>query len=134
MQRTLFDSDDYQSNVQETSKQSLKELKESGKQDTLEQEYLNQLWDIGEPSSDNEVNFHAGYYPDDKFGPRRRELEKKGYLMRCNKRSCSITKKFVLTFWFTDKGLELVGGSYIEIKKHKGDNECDVIIHKVKEG
>jgi hypothetical protein len=106
MQRSL----DFESNVQETSKQALKELKDSGKLNTFEQEYMDHLWDIGEPSSDTEVNFHAGYYPDDKFGPRRRALEQKGFLSRCNKRTCKVTGKFVLTFWPTDKGLEMVGG------------------------
>jgi hypothetical protein len=110
MQKELFDYGT-QSNVTETSKQALKELKESGKQDTLEQEYIDQLWDIGEPSSDNEVNFHAGYYPDDKFGPRRRGLEKKGFISRCNKRTCKVTEKYVLTFWLTGKGLARVGGT-----------------------
>jgi hypothetical protein len=124
MQRTLFDSEDdfkcvitqgkrgfgmSNHSIQETSKMALDELKESGKLESLQQEYADTLWDKGVPSSDNEINFKAGYYPDDKFAPRRRELEKKGYLVRCNKGTCSVTGKLVNKFWFTDKGLELVG-------------------------
>jgi hypothetical protein len=108
MQRTLFDSDDYQSNIQETSRQSLKELG----QETISErykEYLNSLWELDQPSTDQEVSKHLGHADPNYFRPRRFELENKyGFIMECKARCCNITGKMAKTFWFTNKGLEMI--------------------------
>jgi hypothetical protein len=111
MQRTLFDSDDNcQSNVTETSKQSLRELPK----ETIAhryQEYLNALWDMQQPSTDFEVCQYMGHADPNYFRPRRFELENFHRLIfECKTRQCSVTKHMAKTFWFTDKGLEMVGG------------------------
>ena len=109
MQRTILDYGTDMVQVQETSKQAYDELKVSGKLKTLQQEYMDNLWAKEEPCTDNEINFAAGYYPDDKFAPRRRELENAGLLIRCNRRICKVTGNLAFTFWFTSEGLMFVG-------------------------
>jgi hypothetical protein len=118
MQRTLFDEvvdeilfdKESGSNVTETSKQALKELtKETISQ--RYQEYMNALWDMGHPSTDVEVSSHSGHPDPNYFRPRRFELENFHRLIfECKTRQCSVTKRMAKTFWFTDKGLEMVGG------------------------
>jgi hypothetical protein len=109
MQRTLEDIDTCY-DVQETSKQALRELtKETISQ--RYQEYMDALWDIQQPSTDVEVSSHSGHPDPNYFRPRRFELENHHFLiMECNTRQCSVTHRMAKTFWFTDKGLELVGG------------------------
>jgi hypothetical protein len=109
MQKDLFDYDSG-SNVTETSRQALKELPK----ETIAhryQEYLDALWDMQQPSTDVEVSNHADHPDPNYFRPRRFELENVHFLiMECNTRQCSVTGRQAKTFWFTDKGLELVGG------------------------
>jgi hypothetical protein len=109
MQKGIFDYDN-QSNVTETSKQALKELtKETISQ--RYQEYMDTLWDMGHPSTDVEVSSYSGHPDPNYFRPRRFELENFHRLIfECKTRQCSITHHMAKTFWFTDKGLELVGG------------------------
>jgi hypothetical protein len=109
MQRTVFDYET-QSNVQETSKQSLSEMSK----ETIAhryQEYLDALWDMQQPSTDVEVSNHAGHPDPNYFRPRRFELENYHFLiMECNTRQCSVTYRMAKTFWFTSEGLKLVEG------------------------
>lgn len=112
MQRVLFDYDS-NSNVTETSKQALRELPKETIAHRYHryQEYLDALWDMQQPSTDVEVSQHAGHPDPNYFRPRRFELENHHFLiMECKTRQCSVTGKQAKTFWFTDKGLELVGG------------------------
>jgi hypothetical protein len=105
MQKELFDY-----GVAETSKQSLSEMPK----ETIAhryQEYLDALWDMQQPSTDFEVCQYMGHSDPNYFRPRRWELENKLYLIcECNPRPDKYTGKTAKTFWFTDKGLELVGG------------------------
>jgi hypothetical protein len=109
MQRVLFDYEEPHSNVTETSRQALKELTK----ETISlryQEYLNALWDMQQPSTDFEVCQYMGHSDPNYFRPRRWELENRlGLISECNARPDKYTGKTAKTFWFTDKGLELVG-------------------------
>jgi len=95
-------------NIAETSRQCYVELMSEGIANRY-QEYLDALWDRGVPSTDSEVAFSVGKLDPNYFRPRRFELEQKGIVSRCSARRCSVSGRMALTFWFTEKGLNLVG-------------------------
>ena len=106
MQRSL--DFELESNVTETSKLAFRELdKETIAQ--RYQEYLKGLWELDQPSTDQEVSKHLGHADPNYVRPRRFELENFHRLIfECNSRECSITHRMAKTFWFTAKGLEMI--------------------------
>lgn len=110
LQRLLldYDSELFESNVQETSRQSLKEL---GKEEIAQrhQEILNGYWRFGRPATDQELSNFLGHADPNYVRPRRFELENElGLVIECNPRECSITHRMAKTFWPIGKGLELI--------------------------
>lgn len=64
------------------------------------QEYLSSLQAIGKPSTDREVCSYACHNDPNYFRPRRNELIKMGFIVECEKRKCSVSRKLSLTWWF----------------------------------
>ena len=105
MQKLLFEDE---SNVQETSKLAFKELDKETIAERY-QEYLRGLWELDQPSTDQEVSKHLGHADPNYVRPRRFELENFHRLIfECKTRQCSVTKRMAKTFWFTAKGLEMI--------------------------
>lgn len=64
------------------------------------QEYLSELREIGQPSTDLEVAWHAGHMDPNYFRPRRNELVKLGVIIEAGKRQCGVSGKMALVWWF----------------------------------
>lgn len=107
-QSQLFDEDDHGSLVpntdfrvvQETSREAYRDIKSHPYElNGRYQEYLIELEEIGEPSTDQEVNFHAGHSDPNYFRPRRNELVKMGLVVKAGQRICRVTGKTAITWW-----------------------------------
>ena len=64
------------------------------------QEYLSALRGVGHPATDQEVSRFAGHGDPNYFRPRRNELVKLGMIVEVGKRSCCVSGKTALTWWF----------------------------------
>jgi hypothetical protein len=85
--------------VADTSKDSYKEIVESNMVSNRQQEYLDMLNSLNEPSTDQEVTKAAGYGDPNYFRPRRKELYDNGFILRGMKRKCRITGRIVYTWY-----------------------------------
>jgi len=89
--------------VRDTSRESFRVLIGTRGLSVRYNEYLEQLEDLGRPSTDWEVTFHAGRADPNYFRPRRNELVKLGYIQDTGVRTCNVTGKMAHVWWFADE-------------------------------
>ena len=62
--------------------------------------YFVALLSLGCPSTDREVTQYVGLSDPNYFRPRRHELMRDGFIVKCGKRKCKVSGKTALTWWF----------------------------------